>query len=83
MGSMTSSERRQLASRQPPLAAADAALIDECLDGLWAELGLARATLDGYRADLAGLARWARGAGNAPDALGALDADSLAGVFAQ
>ena len=71
---MTSSERRQLASRHPPLDAADAALIDECLDALWAEQGLARATLDGYRADLAGLARWARAEGRV---LGALDADAL------
>lgn len=44
--------------RQPPLADADARLIDAFLDAIWAENGLARATLDSYRRDLAGLSRW-------------------------
>ncbi len=55
---MSTAERRQLAHAQPPLAAADARLIDAFLDASWAEHGLARATLASYRRDLAGLARW-------------------------
>ena len=43
----------------------DADVIDAFLDHRWAERGLSRATLDAYRSDLAGLARWLgrRGAG--------------------
>ena len=44
--------------RQPPLPDADARLLDVFLDAIWAEHGLARATLDSYRRDLAGFARW-------------------------
>ena len=44
--------------RQPPLPDADARLIDAFLDAIWAESGLARATLDSYRRDLAGFSRW-------------------------
>ena len=58
MPRMNRSERRLQAQRQPALGEDDARLIDACLDALWAEQGLARATLDGYRADLSGLARW-------------------------
>jgi integrase/recombinase XerD len=36
----------------------DAQRIDAFLDSLWAEHGLARHSLDAYRRDLAGLARW-------------------------
>ena len=56
--SMTPAQRRALAQRQPPLADADAHLIDAFLDAIWAEQGLARASLDSYRRDLAGFARW-------------------------
>ena len=54
----TAAERRQLAQDLPPCAATDADAIARFLDGLWAESGLARATLDSYRRDLDGLARW-------------------------
>ena len=47
----------------PPLPDADAAAIDAFLDALWAESGLARPTLDSYRRDLGGLARWREGKG--------------------
>ena len=43
---------------QPPLPEADATLIDAFADAAWAEQGLARRTLENYRADLAGFARW-------------------------
>ncbi len=58
----TPADRRQLARQLPPLRADDAALIQRTLDALWAEQGLARATLDSYRRDLEGLARWRDGA---------------------
>lgn len=59
----TAAERRRLTASLPALADADAALIESCLDALWAESGLARATLDSYRRDLAGCARWLDGRG--------------------
>ncbi len=40
------------------LAAADRRLIDTFLERAWSEDGLAQNTLDGYRRDLEGLARW-------------------------
>jgi integrase/recombinase XerD len=54
----TVAERRQHAQDLPPCTDADAAAIARFLDGAWAESGLARATLDSYRRDLEGLARW-------------------------
>jgi len=39
-------------------AAADAALIDQFVDALWLQDGLARQTLQAYRGDLLALARW-------------------------
>jgi integrase/recombinase XerD len=59
----TPADRRQRAMRQPPLPDADRDIIDAFLDALWAEQGLSRATLDSYRRDLAGYARWRGGAG--------------------
>ena len=47
--------------RLPPLSDADAALVDDFADAAWAEQGLARRTLENYRADLAGFARWRNG----------------------
>ena len=47
----------------PALRDADGALIAGFLDVVWAEQGLARASLDSYRRDLEGLARWRNGAG--------------------
>ncbi len=43
---------------QAPASEADAACIAAFVERLWAEQGLARQTLDSYRRDLDGLARW-------------------------
>ena len=61
MTSRTPSERRTLAMALPPLPDADGLAIDRFLDALWAEHGLARSSLDSYRADLQGFARWRDG----------------------
>ncbi len=45
---------------------ADAALIEAFLDGVWAEQGLARNSLESYRFDLSGFALFCRGLGAAP-----------------
>src|SRR5688500_3938190 len=58
MAARTAAERRQLAQDLPPCTTVDADAIARFLDGFWAESGVARATLDGYRRDLEGLARW-------------------------
>jgi len=58
----TPAERRRLALAQPELADADASAIEKFLETVWAEHGLARLTLDSYRRDLEGFARWRRGA---------------------
>ncbi|WP_269790098.1 site-specific tyrosine recombinase XerD [Stenotrophomonas sp. Iso1] len=58
----TPAERRQLVQQLPPLRDADERLIQRFLDVIWAEQGLARASLDSYRRDLEGLARWRDGA---------------------
>ena len=54
----TPAERRVRMMALPPLPEADAMAIDRFIDAIWAEHGLARPTLDSYRRDLAGLARW-------------------------
>lgn len=54
----SAAERRQLAMQLPPLGEADDRRIQRFLDALWAEQGVARATLASYRRDLEGLARW-------------------------
>jgi len=58
----TPTDRRLHSQRLPPLNADDAALIARFIDGIWAESGLARQTLDSYRRDLEGLVRWRNGA---------------------
>jgi len=58
----TATDRRLHSQRLPPLRADDAALIARFIDAIWAESGLARHTLDSYRRDLEGLARWRNGA---------------------
>ena len=63
MPSTTPAERRLRAQRLPPLRAPDADAIHGFLDALWAERGAARQTLDSYRRDLEGLARWLDGRG--------------------
>lgn len=46
----------------PPVPDADAGVIASFLDATWAESGLARPSLDSYRRDLEGFARWRNGA---------------------
>lgn len=58
MTSRTPAERRQQVQALPPVPDADAAVIAAFLDATWAESGLARPSLDGYRRDLEGFARW-------------------------
>ncbi|GAA4853863.1 site-specific tyrosine recombinase XerD [Luteimonas vadosa] len=58
MAPTTPAERRQQAMRLPPLRDVDAGAIHAFVDALWSESGLARQTLDGYRRDLEGFARW-------------------------
>jgi integrase/recombinase XerD len=45
----------------PPPSAEDALQIARFLERIWAESGLSRSTLDSYRRDLEGLARWLQG----------------------
>jgi integrase/recombinase XerD len=71
----TPAERRQLVQQLPPLRDADERQIQRFLDVIWAEQGLARASLDSYRRDLEGLARWRDGAG------GGLAGIDRAGLF--
>ena len=54
--------RRQLIQHLPELRDDDTLRIQRFLDTAWAEHGLARASLDSYRRDLEGLARWRDGA---------------------
>ena len=59
----TPADRRALATSLPPLREADARVIEAFIDAIWAESGLARQTLDSYRRDLEGYARWRNGVG--------------------
>jgi integrase/recombinase XerD len=61
MSSHTPAERRAQAMALPPLPDADAVAIHRFLDAIWAESGLSRQTLDSYRRDLEGIARWREG----------------------
>jgi len=61
MSARTPAERRQQAHALPPVPTEDAAAIAAFLDAIWAESGLARPTLDSYRRDLEGFARWRNG----------------------
>ncbi|MGV8942486.1 site-specific tyrosine recombinase XerD [Thermomonas sp.] len=54
----TAADRRQFAHSLPPLADVDALAIERFIDAIWAERGLAVASLAAYRSDLQGLARW-------------------------
>jgi len=58
MTASTPAERRTRAMRLPPLRDDDARAIDAFIDAWWAESGAARQTLDSYRRDLQGFARW-------------------------
>ena len=57
----TPAERRLRAMSQPELPQPDAVAIERFLETSWAEHGLARLTLDSYRRDLEGFARWRGG----------------------
>ncbi|MGN7726588.1 site-specific tyrosine recombinase XerD [Luteimonas sp. 22616] len=59
----TPADRRALTASLPPLQEADARAIEAFIDAIWAENGLARQSLDSYRRDLEGFARWRNGAG--------------------
>ena len=61
----TPADRRAAALALPPLHDDDAAAIEAFLDTLWAEQGVARRTLDSYRRDLGGFARWRPGIADA------------------
>src|SRR3546814_17645915 len=63
MSPRTPADRRQTVMALPPVPEADAAAINGFLDAIWAENGLAQPTLDSYRRDLEGLARWRGGRG--------------------
>ena len=54
----TASERRERAQARADLHADDRLQIERFLDALWSERGLARLSMDSYRRDLAGLARY-------------------------
>ena len=54
----TPADRRRHAQSLPPASVRDTDVIANFLERLWAESGLARQTLDSYRRDLDGLARW-------------------------
>jgi integrase/recombinase XerD len=60
MSAKTPADRRIAAARLPEPDATDAAAIAAFLDAFWAERGASQATLESYRRDLAGIARWAR-----------------------
>ena len=66
----TVSDRRNKARAMPPASDAATSMIGEFLERIWAESGLARPSLDSYRRDLEGLARWLE-----PRGKGLLDAD--------
>lgn len=57
----TPAERRQLVQQLPPVRDVDTREVQRFLDAIWAEQGLARASLDSYRRDLEGVARWRDG----------------------
>lgn len=61
--SRTPADRRRTAMAQPEVPQPDAVAIERFLETTWAERGLARLTLDSYRRDLEGFARWRGGAG--------------------
>ncbi|KFN43196.1 site-specific tyrosine recombinase XerD [Arenimonas oryziterrae] len=63
MSARTPADRRQLAQALPAASEADTVRIVRFLERLWGEAGLSRQTLDSYRRDLDGLARWLQGRG--------------------
>ena len=65
----STNDRRRTARARPPAPDAERALVAAFLERIWAEQGLAKATLSSYGRDLDGLARWL-----APRGLGLLQA---------
>lgn len=63
MSPHTPAERRTQTMALPLVPDADAAAINAFLDAVWAESGLSQQTLDSYRRDLEGIARWCGGRG--------------------
>lgn len=59
----TPADRRQQTMALPALHDADGRAIERFLESAWAEHGLARTSLDSYRRDLEGFARWRDGRG--------------------
>src|SRR5688572_16636975 len=76
----TPAERRALAIRRAPVPDADEKAIEAFLDALWAESGVAQATLASYRRDLEGYARWREGRGGG---LAGADRAALFDYFAE
>ncbi|GGA84548.1 tyrosine recombinase XerD [Arenimonas soli] len=74
MPARSPADRRARAQSLPPASEADQRAITGFLDRAWAESGLARLTLDSYRRDLEGLARWLAARGQS---LGAVDRQGL------
>ena len=68
MPAATPADRRLHAQSLPQASADDAQAIGGFLERLWAESGVARQTLDSYRRDLDGLARWLGARGMALEA---------------
>jgi len=79
----TPSDRRLHSQRLPPLREDDAALIARFIDAIWAESGLSRQTLDSYRRDLQGLARWCNGQDGKHDGLVGFEQSTLLDYFAE
>ena len=63
MVSSTPADRRKTVNALPPVRDADDLAIQAFIDATWAESGLARSSLDSYRRDLEGFARWRDGRG--------------------
>src|SRR5689334_18450583 len=76
----TPSERRTLALQRGPVPDADERAIADFLDALWSETGVAQATLESYRRDLEGYARWREGKGGG---LAGADRGALFDYFAE
>ena len=66
--------------QRAPVPDADAQAIAAFLDALWAESGVAQATLESYRRDLEGYARWREGQGGG---LAGADRAALFDYFAE
>jgi integrase/recombinase XerD len=80
MNTGTPASRRRDRQAMPPAVDEDSELIARFLERLWAEQGLARQSLDAYRRDLDGLARWLRTQGTS---LPAAQREHLFGYLAE